>query len=55
MASITVLNPPKPESREEVLEALRAAMAYATNANIAQVDIRLTYARGASVTISSDK
>jgi len=53
--NIIPLDLPKPESRPEVLEALRAAMAHATNDDIASVDIRLTYSRGASVLISSDK
>ena len=53
--NLVTLETPQPESRREVLEALRAGIHYATMANIARVDIILTYSQGASVTISSDE
>ena len=52
---IVSLDFPTPESRPEILEALRVAMTYASNAAVENVDIRLTFSKGASVVISSDE
>jgi len=52
---IHVIETTTPESRREVIEALRAGIHYATMAKIARVDIILTYSQGASVTISSEE
>lgn len=55
MAGLVILDTPKPESRQEVIEALRLALEYATTANINSVHIRLNFLEGASVLISSDE
>lgn len=54
MAELVVIDTPKPESRPEVIEALRAAMDHAMATSMDRVDIRLTISKGASYVLSSD-
>lgn len=55
MAGIVILETPKPESRPEVLEALRVALHYAAMAGFARVEITLTDHDCGNILIRSDK
>lgn len=55
MAGIVVLDTPQPESRPEVIEALRLAIHYATLNDIKSISITFIAKNGKPVTFRSDE
>jgi len=55
MAGFVVLDTPKPESRPEIIGALRLAIEYATIAKVKRISIQFEFDEGKPVTVTSDE